>query len=418
MNRLREYRERYGLTQSEAVDAIHRHALARGDRVIPGLDQCALSRHENGHKRPNPYYQALYCEVYGATPAQLGFRLALPGESSHHEDVDRREFLAGAVSLAAETALGNLPAPKRRLGSGDIVHLRQSVLNLYDLSEQHGEGAACGLTKRVFFRLRGLVERGSYDPATGRALRELAGQTARRMGSINSHAGRYEDARRWQLEAMHWARLADADWITVGTLADMSRQASEQRRPHEAVNLVTTAQRTAGPAATPRLKSMLLVREALGHAGARDATSARARLRRARGLADHPRHDADPRWLDYYGMADFTCFEHRIALMLGDHTAAEDGARTALALSDPVAYPRDYTLDLVNLADVLAQRRKLDESAATASQAAAAATGLDSGRITRGLHAVARRLDPFKDDPGVGPHLDAVHAALPASMAS
>jgi transcriptional regulator with XRE-family HTH domain len=399
MSRLKEYRERYGLTQDDAVMAIQRRALARGDKLIPGLDQCALSRHENGHKRPGPYYQTLYCEVYGATPAELGFRLALPGESGDHEDVDRREFLAGAAGFVATAALPNAPSvPTRRLGDSDVAHLRQAVRNLYDLSEQHGEDAAYGLTTRLYFRLRGLVERTTYDPATGRALRELAGDMARRIGSINSHVGRYEDARNWQLEAMHWARRADAEWITVGAMASMARQASEQHHPREAIDLATTAQRTAGPAATPRLRSMLLVREALGHAGARDAKSARATLGRAGRLADQPRHDDDPRWMDYYGVADFACFEHRVALMLGDDAAAEDGARTALAMSDPVAYPRDNVLDLVNLAAVLAHRRKVDESAAVASQAATAAANLDSGRVKRELRGVAQRLGPYRGD--------------------
>ena len=406
MSRLKEYRERYGLTQDEAVAAIQRHALARGDKVTPGLDQCALSRHENGHKRPGPYYQTLYCEVYGATPAELGFRLALPAESVHHEDVDRREFLAGAAGFVATAALPDVPSvPTRRLGDSDVAHLRQSVRNLYGLSEQHGEDAAYGLTTRLYFRLRGLTERTSYDPATGRTLRELAGELARRIGSINSHVGRYEDARHWQLEAMHWARLADAEWITVGAMASMARQASEQRRPREAIDLATTAQRTAGPAATPRLRSMLLVREALGHAGARDAKSARATLRHAGGLADQPRHDHDPRWMDYYGPADFACFEHRVALMLGDDAAAEGGARTALAMSDPVAYPRDHAIDLVNLAAVLAHRRKIDESTAVGSQAATAAANLDSGRVKRELRGVARRLTPYRDEPAVGEFL-------------
>jgi hypothetical protein len=403
VNRLREYRERYGLTQDEAVAVIHRRAIERGDPVIPGLDQTALSRHENGHKRPTPYYQVLYCEVYGASPVELGFRLALPGETRNHEDVDRREFLAGAAGLVATAALPSVPG--RRVDNADVVHLRQSVLSLYDLSEQHGEDAAYRLTTRLYGRLRGLVERASYDRPTGQALRELAAEVARRIGSINSHAGQHDDARHWQLEAMHWARLADAEWITVGTLADMARLASEQRRPREVIDLATAAQRTAGPAATPRLRSMLLVREALGRAGVGDAPSARASLRRARGLAEQPRHDDDPRWMNYYGPADFACFEHRVALMLGDDAAAEDGARTALAMSDPVAYPRDHALDLVNLADVLAQRRKVDESAAVASQAATAAANVDSSRVKRDLHGVARRLAPFKGEPGVGQFL-------------
>jgi len=68
VSRLREYRERFVLTQDEVVAAIRKRALARGD-VAPGLDRPALSK---GHKRPGPYYQTLYCEVYGATPAELG----------------------------------------------------------------------------------------------------------------------------------------------------------------------------------------------------------------------------------------------------------------------------------------------------------------------------------------------------------
>lgn len=62
----------------------------------------------------------------------------------------------------------------------------------------------------------------------------------------------------------------------------------------------------------------------------------------------------------------------------------------------------------MGLADVLAQQRKIDESAAVASQAAAAAADLDSRRVTRGLHAVARRLAPYRNEPAVGEFLAAV----------
>ena len=69
---LKDYRQHHGLTQEEVVAEVRKRALARGDSVVPGLNQCAVSRHENGHKRPGPYYQALYCEVYGATLPSLG----------------------------------------------------------------------------------------------------------------------------------------------------------------------------------------------------------------------------------------------------------------------------------------------------------------------------------------------------------
>jgi hypothetical protein len=45
--------------------------------------------------------------------------------------------------------------------------------------------------------------------------------------------------------------------------------------------------------------------------------------------------------------------------------------------------------DLVQLADVLAQERRIDAGAAVAAQAAVAAADVDSGRITRGLRTLA-----------------------------
>lgn len=403
MSRLKEYRERYGLTQDEAVAAIHRHALARGDKVIPGLDQCAISRHENGHKRPSPYYQQLYCEVYGATPVDLGFRLALPSEIGHHDDdVDRRKFLTGAAGLLATAALPS--PPTQRLGGADVVRLRQSVIHLYKLDDQHG-GAGGGSTVQLFNRLRGFVASARYDDATGQALRELTGQTAQFAGWLAFDADQHDEARRWWLEALHWSELADTNSVGVLAMACMARQASDQRRPREAIDLATAAQRSAGSATTPRLSSILLAREALGHAGAGDAGSAHAVLRRAHRHADQARHDDDPRWIDFYGPAEFALHEYYAALLLGDLPAAEDAVRTALSLNDPVAYPRNRALYLVRLADVLAQRREIGESAAIASQAATAAADVDSGRVTRGLHAVARRLTPYRGEPAVGEFL-------------
>src|SRR4051812_8013674 len=69
---LKAYRIRRGLTQTQVVAEIYKRAVGRGDEE-PGLDPCAVSRHENGHKRPSAYYQKLYCEVYEASPAELGF---------------------------------------------------------------------------------------------------------------------------------------------------------------------------------------------------------------------------------------------------------------------------------------------------------------------------------------------------------
>lgn len=403
MNRLREYRQRFGWTQVEVVAEIYRRAIERGDPVAPGLDQTALSRHENGTKRPGPRNRALYCDLYGATPEKLGFRVALPAGSGEDDDVNRRDFLTGAAGLAASAALPTLPA-STRLGKADVDRLRESMTHLYRLDDLHGAGSVYALTTKTFDRLRGLVERAGYSASTGQALRELVGLAAEHAGWLAFDADRDDDARGWWLESLHWSRRAAADSVGVVTLASMSMQACDRRRPREAIDLATAAQRAARASATPRLTSVLLAREALGHAGAGDATSARAALRRARPLVDRV-HDGDPSWIAFYSQANAASQEHRIALLLGDLGAAEDGARTALALNDSVGYRRNHALYLTQLANVLARRREIDESAAVAMQAAAAAADVDSGRVTWGLRDVAGRLEPYRGNPGVGAFL-------------
>jgi transcriptional regulator with XRE-family HTH domain len=406
-SRLREYRERYGLTQADVVAEVQKLAIGRGDIAVPGLDQSAISRHENNHKRPTPYYQALYCDVYGASPAELGFRVALPHERRNDEDMNRREFLVGTAGFVASAALAPV-VPSHRLGSADIERLQQTLTHLLKLDDQQGSASVYALTTRNFDRLRGLAEHATYDHQTGLALRELVGHAAEHAGWLAYDADHHDDARGWWLEAMHWARLAEADSVSVSTMASMALQASVQHHPREAIDLSETAQRTA-KATTPRLRSVLLAREAWGHAASDDGSSAHDALRRARDTTD-TRHDDDPVWLDFYGPADFANHERNVALTLGDSAAAEDSARDALRFNDPVAYPRNHAIYLVRLSEVLVKRREIDESVAVATEAVDAASHLDSARVTRGIADTAHALRPFAAEPNVSEFLERVAA--------
>jgi hypothetical protein len=410
VNHLREYRERYGWSQQEAVAEIRRCALERGDPVAPGLDQPALSRHENGTKQPGPRNRELYCLLYNATPAELGFRVAPPDANDDNADLNGGKLLADAAGLGACAALPSLPAPTR-LVSADVERFRESLGHLHRLDDLHGSGSVYIPTVKMFYRLRDLAEYTSYDMATSKDLRELAGQVAAKAGWLSFDGDRHDDARRWWLEAAHWAKLADAtDSLGTCALANLSRQAFDQRRPREALDLAIAAQRSAGRAATPRLSSMLNAREAMGHAGTGDATSAHAALRRARQHVE-TRHDDDPRWLSFYGPADFAAHECLIALALADSAAAEEAARTAHALGDPVTYPRNHALGLIKLADVLAQHHKVDESAAVATQATIAAADLDCRRVTRLLGEIAQRLELHRGNSDVDAFLALLNGA-------
>jgi transcriptional regulator with XRE-family HTH domain len=128
VNRLREYRERYGWTQAEVVAEIHRRVLERGDPVAPGLDQAAVSRHENGHKKPCPRNRALYCELFGADATELGDPVAQPRNQAldliNLADVlaQRRKVEEGAVvAMQAKIAAADIDSGRVSRGLRDVA---------------------------------------------------------------------------------------------------------------------------------------------------------------------------------------------------------------------------------------------------------------------------------------------------------
>jgi hypothetical protein len=132
------------------------------------------------------------------------------------------------------------------LGQSDVERLRENLTYLRRLDDRHGSAAVYEMTAHTFRRLRGLVERARYDEPTGQGLRAPVGETASRIGWLDFDAGRHEDARRWQLEALSWAQLADADSVRIGAMAAMARLTADDCRPRQAIDLATAAQRTAG----------------------------------------------------------------------------------------------------------------------------------------------------------------------------
>src|SRR5690348_12664653 len=121
--RLREFRERRGLTQQEVAEELTKLAWSRDHQRV-GVNADMVSKWERGEKRPSRMYRDLYCLLFRVTSAELGLtgaeasldlpepqlpeaRLAgLHPQSSLHvaedEFVDRRSvlMLLGAASLS------------------------------------------------------------------------------------------------------------------------------------------------------------------------------------------------------------------------------------------------------------------------------------------------------------------------------
>jgi transcriptional regulator with XRE-family HTH domain len=74
---LRAYREEKRLTQSQVAERIAQLAWYREHAGV-GVNADMVSKWERGSKAVSPLYQDLYCELFSATPEQLGFRAPNP----------------------------------------------------------------------------------------------------------------------------------------------------------------------------------------------------------------------------------------------------------------------------------------------------------------------------------------------------
>ncbi|HCT75900.1 MAG TPA: hypothetical protein DGT23_04775 [Micromonosporaceae bacterium] len=378
-------------------------------------DQGYVSKIENGLKPPTGAF-ATACDTVLDTGNML---TALVPETSRRgrtdpertaaaakeDEVKRLEFIAAVVAAGVGAALPGSPPP-RRIGANDVASYRDALTRLYQLDDQHGGGAVYELTLRTVRRLRDTLARSSYDAETGRQLQSITGQATEHAGWLAYDAGRHAEARYCWLEAMHTARMADDAQTEMVVLSSMSLQAATSGRPGEAVDLAAADQRAARARTTPRMRAVLLAREARGHAGQGDAGHTWRAFNQADRELESGFSEADPSLLQFFGHVDLALERMRAAADLTDLVTAEQAGREALATIDQAAYPRNYTWCLAEFASLLLARGEREEALMVAAQAVARMPEFGSKRITDQVGFVLRQLAAQRNDPRVGDFLD------------
>lgn len=328
-----------------------------------GYSQPTISRVERGLSRACRD-AAILTDLAGALglPSEALGLVRANGSTPSLDEVDRRDFLGGAVALAVTALLPQAVAEPARIGAPDVAQCRVSLRRLFELDDRRGGVTVYTMAAGMARHLQEALCRGSYSPAVGTALHQVTAVTMEHAGWLAFDAGRLDDARRWWLETCHLADTAAIPDARITALASMSLHASTTGRGNEAADLARAARNVAGDRATPVLLSLLSAREAVGLAQARDATAAAAAIADARCRLDRGRRGDEPLWLDFWNAADLACHETRVFLALGRDKAAESSARSALAAADQVAFPRNHTIYTVRLAAVLTQLGQLDEA--------------------------------------------------------
>ncbi|WP_030217110.1 hypothetical protein [Streptomyces sp. NRRL WC-3626] len=343
-------------------------------------------------------------------------------DTHDHEESDvlRRAFMTGGGATVAAASLSpygfatDASAAQRavrRPGASDAGALEEAVRRIRLLDDRHG---ADGLYRRAAAPLRAayaLLDAGTTRQRTADRLYAGAGELAISVGWLAHDSGRFDDARSHYAEALATARVTGDPGVEAHAFCNTAFLARDAGRPREAVRAAQAAQRAARPLGSPRLMSLLALREAGGWAGLADRAGCEQALARAHAYFQRGRAEADPEWMSFYGEAELEGLEAQCWSTLGDWPRAARHARRAAELQDP-HFTRNIALYTAELADDLARGGRPDEAATAGMRVLDLLNEVQSSRVRTMLAGTSRVLLPHRRTSEVSTFLDR-HASLP-----
>ncbi|MDJ0340009.1 tetratricopeptide repeat protein [Streptomyces sp. H10-C2] len=407
---------------SEFAAAVRRSAREIGEQV--SCDARYIGRVEAGEIRcPNYAYERVFRHMFpGRALGDLGFapREAVRGRHGgappqetyefdfEESDVLRRAFMTGgpaviATALVPGAAYGQPPAG--RVGAGEVHAVQEAVRHIRLHDDRHGADGLyqqAGQALRTAYRL---LDEGAYTQSVADGLYAGAGELAVSVGWLAHDSGRFTDARSYYAEALATARVAGDPALEAHAFCNTAFLARDAGRPHEAVRAAQAAQSAARRLASPRLLSLLALREAGGRAGLGDRSGCERALARAQTLYGRGPSDADPQWMTFFGEAELAGLEAQSWSALGDHRRAADSARRAVGLQDP-HFARNIALYGAELSADLAAGGHPDEAAAAGSRVLDLLGRVQSSRVRALLDTTTTRLRPHHRTPAVAAFLN------------
>ncbi|MCY0948975.1 tetratricopeptide repeat protein [Streptomyces sp. H27-S2] len=418
---------------AEFAALVRRSAKEIGETV--SCDARYIGRVESGEIRcPNYAYERVFLHMFpGRTLADLGFppREAVRGRAAHRDplssptrhrpspkesDVLRRAFMAGgSATVAAATLSLTLLGDTRRViparaGESEAAAVEDAVRQIRLLDDRHGADA---LYRRAAEPLRtayALLDAGAARQSTEDRLHAGAGELAVSVGWLAHDSGRFDDARSHYAEALATARVSGDPGLEAHAFSNMAFLARDCGRSRESVRAAQAGRRAARSLGSPRLLSLLALREAGGWAGLADRKACEEALARAHTEFSRGEGDSDPEWMSFFGEAELESLEARCWAALGEYARAARHARRAADLQDP-HFARNVALYTAELAGDLARAGAPDEAAWAGGRVLDLLAEVQSTRIRSMLSGTARALVPHQRSPRVGAFLTR-HAAV------
>ncbi|MET8677691.1 tetratricopeptide repeat protein [Streptomyces sp. NPDC004647] len=423
------------LSPGEFAAAVRRAARGIGEQV--SCDARYIGRVESGEIRcPNYAYERVFRHMFpGHSLGDMGFspREAVRGRGARtsgstpptetrpepcvqtieESDVLRRAFMTGGPAAVAATSLGPDPArAKHRAGAAEAAAVEEAVRRIRLLDDRHGADSLYRRAAQPLSIAYALLDAGAQRQSTTDRLHAGAGELAISVGWLAHDSGRFADARSHYAEALATARVAGDPALEAHAFCNTAFLARDAGRPREAVRAAQAAQRAARLLSSPRLLSLLALREAGGWAGLGDRRSCEEALLRAQSLFGRGPTDADPEWMSFYGEAELEGLEAQCWSALDEWGRAADHARRAAELQSP-HFARNTALFTAELAGNLARSGAPEEAAHAGERVLRLLEHVQSSRIRTMLSTTARLLRPYDHSSAVAGFL--AHHAQPGS---
>ncbi|WP_214409506.1 helix-turn-helix domain-containing protein [Sphaerisporangium fuscum] len=305
---------------------------------LVGWSQSTVNRIESGERDTLydvrellRFADAIDMPRHALMPLLLGTPLAITDAKGINGDMemDRRHFtgvLAG--SLAAGMGWGSPHIP-HRIDPAHVKHLKATVDRLRVEDQRTGGGMLLAPALHLLSRVRRMIDEADYNETIGRQLLTIAGGLSADTGWFAYDSGDQRLARHLYGEARDYADQAGAHELQVQVGSLLAMQAArlgrhQQGRAREALRFVAVAKEAARHWATPRVYTLLALRETSAHASLGDESASRSSMAAAwRAFERGPRED-DPPWVDFVSEAELLSFEGRTAMAVGRPTAAVD----------------------------------------------------------------------------------------------
>jgi tetratricopeptide (TPR) repeat protein/transcriptional regulator with XRE-family HTH domain len=325
------------------------------------------------------------------------------------ENVRRRRLLQALAAGVATTGssafgwFGTQPKPTastRVVGMPDVQIIREMTQTFRGLDNRFGGGhARSALTNYLASDVLPLLHEGRYRSDVHRELCTAVAELNQLAGWMAYDVGDADSGRRHLRQAMHLSQDVGDGALAGEMLAGMSHQAAFLRSPALATDLARVAKDNGKRAGVAALVSESAVMEAHGLALANNARGCLAAFRECEQAFAAAEQRDHPQWLSYFDDAYLAAKFGRCFRDLGRPAEAERFARQSLDMVD--GYDRGRLFNIVLLASVLADQRKVEEACETGSAALRLVSEVRSARIIADLADLSRRLTPFRADPAV-----------------